>query len=131
MASNDDEDDYLSDKFLFASEAAASSSKAQTYSERRKQAQKQSDLKNKQNRTKSRRERELEAREEGLKRSLFERAKEEEEQHGKQNKAMNMLYVKDINSRVCRGSSHQTMSLVHHQTRAGRCVKRPFDRGET
>ncbi|PAV20727.1 hypothetical protein PNOK_0335400 [Pyrrhoderma noxium] len=91
MASNDDEDDYLSDKFLFASEAAASSSKAQTYSERRKQAQKQSDLKNKQNRTKSRRERELEAREEGLKRSLFERAKEEEEQHGKQNKAMNMM----------------------------------------
>lgn len=69
-----DEDDYLSDKFLADT---PSTSKPSTYSSLRKEAQKKSFLKNEQNKLKSRRQRELESREEGLGKSLFERAKEE------------------------------------------------------
>ena len=69
-----DEDDYLSDKFLTDT---PSTSKPSTYSSLRKEAQKKSFLKNEQNKLKSRRQRELESREEGLGKSLFERAKEE------------------------------------------------------
>lgn len=72
-----DDDDYLSDKFLAAS--SASSSTPRTYSQLRKEAQKRSLLKNEQNRAKSRRQLELESREAGLSKSLFERAKEEED----------------------------------------------------
>ena len=72
----EDEDDYLSDKFLVES---ASLSQPKTYAQRRKEAQKQAQIKNEENRLKSRRQRELESREEGLSKSLFERAKEEEE----------------------------------------------------
>ncbi|KAF4619679.1 hypothetical protein D9613_005488 [Agrocybe pediades] len=73
----DDDDDYLSDKFLAELESS-SKSKPKTYSEIRKEALKKAQQKNEQNRTKSRRQREIEAREEGLSKSLFERAKEEE-----------------------------------------------------
>ena len=72
-----DEDDYLSNKLL--PDENAGSSKPSTYSQLRKAAQKKAQLKNEQNRTKSRRQREIESREEGLNKSLFERAKEEEE----------------------------------------------------
>lgn len=75
---SDEEDDYLSDKFLLAS-AAAPPSQPKTYAERRKEAQKLAQIKNEQNRHKSQRQIELESREEGLSKSLFERAKEEEE----------------------------------------------------
>lgn len=85
----DDEDDYLSDKFLALSEAA--SSKPSTYAEKRKQAQKASQLKNEQNRLKTRRMRELEAREEGLGTSLIQRAQDEAAESGKQNKALAMM----------------------------------------
>ncbi|KAJ8595345.1 hypothetical protein M405DRAFT_371719 [Rhizopogon salebrosus TDB-379] len=70
-----DEDDYFSDKFLI--EAAAQSA-PKTYSQRRQEALKQSRVKNEQNRQRSRRQREQESREEGLSKSLFERAQEEE-----------------------------------------------------
>lgn len=70
-----DEDDYLSDKFLV--ETAAQSA-PKTYAQRRQEALKQSRVKNEQNRIKSRRQREQESREEGLGKSLFERAQEEE-----------------------------------------------------
>lgn len=72
-----DEDDYLSNKFL--PDENASSSKPTTYSQLRKAAQKKAQSKNEQNRIKSRRQRETESREEGLSKSLFERAMEEEE----------------------------------------------------
>lgn len=70
-----DEDDYLSDKFLVQ---LAAESAPKTYAQRRQEALKQSQVKNEQNRTKSRRQREQESREEGLSKSLFERAQEEE-----------------------------------------------------
>lgn len=70
-----DEDDYLSDKFLVQ---VAAESAPKTYAQRRQEALKQSQVKNEQNRMKSRRQREQESREEGLSKSLFERAQEEE-----------------------------------------------------
>lgn len=70
-----DEDDYLSDKFLVET---AAPTRPQTYAERRKEARRRAQIKNEQNRLKSRRQIELESREEGLTKSLFERAKEDE-----------------------------------------------------
>jgi hypothetical protein len=85
----EDEDDYLSDKFLVES---ASLSQPKTYAQRRKEAQKQAQIKNDENRLKSRRQREQESREEGLSKSLFERAKEEEESGiSTGNKALSMM----------------------------------------
>lgn len=81
----DDEDDYLSDKFLVES----SSSAPKTYSQLRKDAERQAKLKSEQGRIKGRRERELESREEGLSKSLFERAKEED--RGTENKALSIM----------------------------------------
>ncbi|KAI5894068.1 uncharacterized protein SCHCODRAFT_02700622 [Schizophyllum commune H4-8] len=71
---SDEEDDYLSDKFLLA---ASAPEKPQTYSQRRKEAEKRAHERNVQNRKKSRRQLEQQAREEGLSKSLFERAAEE------------------------------------------------------
>ena len=91
---SDAEDDYLSDKFLNAAIVApSSSSKPLTYAERRRQAQRESELKNVQNRKKSRRELEEESRREGLSKSLFEKAKEEEQTGGGviNNKAISMM----------------------------------------
>jgi hypothetical protein len=72
-----DDDDYLSDKFL--AEPAKDASPTKTYSQLRKQALSKSHAKSVVNRTKSKRQRELEAREEGLNKSLFERAQEDEQ----------------------------------------------------
>ena len=77
---SDEEDDYLSDKFLVESTSSASSSK--TYTERRKETLRLAALKNEQNRKKSRRQLEQESREEGLSKSLFERAKDEAQEGG-------------------------------------------------
>ncbi|KAG1892654.1 hypothetical protein F4604DRAFT_1672625 [Suillus subluteus] len=74
-----DEDDYLSDKFLIQ---VAAEFVPKTYAQRRQEALKQSRVKNEQNRMKSRRQREQESREEGLSKSLFERAQEEEKAVG-------------------------------------------------
>ncbi|RDB22480.1 Uncharacterized protein C6F6.19 [Hypsizygus marmoreus] len=76
MSGGELEEDYLSDKFLV--DAGSSSSAPKTYAQIRKEAERKAKLKNEQNRLKSRRQRELESREEGLSKSLFERAKEEE-----------------------------------------------------
>ncbi|KAG6833746.1 hypothetical protein H0H87_001178 [Tephrocybe sp. NHM501043] len=85
-----DEDDYLSDKFLIPD--APTAAKTKTYAQLRKEAEKKAQLKNEQNRIKSRRQRELEAREEGLSKSLFERAKEEQDAGiSSGNKALTMM----------------------------------------
>lgn len=90
MSADDDDDDYLSDKFLVA--ASSSSTKASSYTQLRKEAQKKAQLKNEQNKQKGRRQREIEAREEGLSKSLFDRAKEEEAAGtGSANKALSIM----------------------------------------
>ncbi|KAG1715929.1 hypothetical protein ID866_1218 [Astraeus odoratus] len=66
-----DEEDYLSDKFLID---VSGTTQPKTYTQRRQETLKQSHTKNLQNRTKSRRQREQESREDGLNKSLFERA---------------------------------------------------------
>jgi hypothetical protein len=84
----DAEDDYLSDKFL----VEPSSSAPKTYSQLRKDAARQAKLKSEQDRIKGRRERELESREEGLSKSLFERAKDEDNAGGGTgNKALSIM----------------------------------------
>ena len=91
-AVDDDDDDYLSDKFL-TNTSANTTTKPTTYSQIRKEAQKKAQLKNEQNRHKGRRQLELESREEGLSKSLFERAKEEEDSGlvGSSNKALSIM----------------------------------------
>jgi G-patch domain len=84
----DDDDDYLSDKFLTIAEPQ----RPKTYAEKRKEALRESLLKNEQNRTKSRRQLELESREEGLSKSLFERAEDDKASgHGPESKALSMM----------------------------------------
>jgi hypothetical protein len=73
---SDDEDDYLSDKFLASLDAPAKAGPA-TYADRRKEAARRGERLQQTNRIKSRREREAEAREEALSRTLFERAEAE------------------------------------------------------
>jgi hypothetical protein len=89
---SDDEDDYLSDKWLASLTAPASKKPTapQTYAERRKDAAKRAERLQAENRMKSRREREAEAREEALSRTLFERAEEEDAGAGG-NKALAMM----------------------------------------
>ncbi|KAJ7368146.1 hypothetical protein DFH08DRAFT_830517 [Mycena albidolilacea] len=88
---SDSEDDYLAniDQFLVDSKPTSA---PKTYSQIRKEAAKQSKLKNEQNRTKPLRQREIESRTEGLSKSLFERAKEEEDAGlGSGNKALSIM----------------------------------------
>jgi G-patch domain len=85
----DDSDDYLSDKFLTT---ITEPQKPKTYSETRKEALRKSLLKDEQNRTKSARQLELESREEGLSKSLFERAEDDKASgRGTENKALSMM----------------------------------------
>lgn len=89
MANGSDDDDYLSDKFLATT---SEPQKPKTYSEKRKEALYNSRLKNEQNRLKSRRQLEIESREEGLSKSLFERAEDEKTSgRGSENKALSMM----------------------------------------
>jgi len=88
---SDDEGDYLSDKFLAQLEAASKPPQPKSYTDRRKQALKQSQLLDKQNRKKSRKQVEVEAREEGLQTSLIRKAQEEAKESGKQNKALAIM----------------------------------------
>lgn len=88
---SDDEDDYLAnlDKFLVE---PSTSSAAKSYSQLRKDAEKKSREKNEQNRIKGRRQREVESREEGLNKSLFVRAKEDEDAGiSSSNKALSIM----------------------------------------
>ncbi|KAI0829450.1 hypothetical protein BC628DRAFT_1314988 [Trametes gibbosa] len=91
--SSDEEDDYLSDKFLLASASASTSTSGapKTYAERRRDAQKAAAARSAANRTQSVRERERAARADGLGRSLFERAREEARESGRENKALAMM----------------------------------------
>lgn len=96
-----DDDDYLSDKFLFgdpstsASSSKSTKSKAKistpsapkTYSELRRESLRKSEAKNLSNRKKSQKE----GLTEGLSTSLFERAKEDEERGLGKNKALGMM----------------------------------------
>lgn len=86
-----EEEDYLSDAFLLKAETASTSSSL-SYSERRRKAQRDAETKDLQNRKKKQRQLELDARQEALSKSLFERAKEEEESGAKPgNKALSMM----------------------------------------
>jgi hypothetical protein len=87
MTNGSDDDDYLSDKFLLNT---AEPQKPKTYSEKRKEALFKSRLKSDQNRIKSRRQLEIESREDGLSKSLFERA-EDDKASGSENKALSMM----------------------------------------
>jgi len=89
MANGSDDDDYLSDKFLINT---TEPQKSKTYSEKRKEALYKSHLKNDQNKIKSRRQLEIESREEGLSKSLFERAEDDKTSgRGSENKALSMM----------------------------------------
>ena len=107
---SDDEDDYLSDKFLAQLEAASKPSQPKSYTERRKQALKQSQLLEKQNRKKSRKQVEVEAREEGLQTSLIEKAQEEAQETGKQNKALAIMMKMGFKPGQSLGESHEENS---------------------
>lgn len=88
--SNDDEDDYLSDKFLLGDAPSSnntSSSRPKTYSELRKEALRASEAKQAAARRRSNRE----IVEEGLNTSLFEKAKEQEAAGLGKNKALGMM----------------------------------------
>jgi G-patch protein len=88
MMADDGDVDYLSDKFLTVTEPQ----KPRTYSEKRKEALRKSHLKDERNRTKGTRQLELEAREEGLSKSLFERAEDDKASgRGTENKALSMM----------------------------------------
>jgi hypothetical protein len=87
-ASSDEEEDYLSEKFL----AGITASGPKTYSQRRQEAQRQAEIRNLAGRSKSKKEIErenLEALKEGMGTSLFEREKLGEV--GGPSKAMNIM----------------------------------------
>jgi len=107
---SDDEDDYLSDKFLAQLEAASKPPQPKSYAERRKQALKQSQLLDKQNRKKSRKQVEVEAREEGLQTSLIQKAQEEAMESGKQNKALAIMMKMGFKPGQSLGESHEESS---------------------
>ncbi|QRV84127.1 G-patch domain-containing protein [Ceratobasidium sp. AG-Ba] len=78
---SDEEEDYLSDKFLASLESSKPPATGNaSYAERRRIAQRESERKRLEGRIKSRRELEEEARREGLSRSLFEKEKDAEQQ---------------------------------------------------
>ena len=103
---SDGEDDYLSDKFLAQLEAASKPPQSKSYTERRKQALKQSQLLDERNRKKSRKQMELEAREEGLQTSLIQKAQEEAKESGKQNKALSIMMKMGFKPGQSLGESH-------------------------
>ncbi|QRW12758.1 G-patch domain-containing protein [Ceratobasidium sp. AG-Ba] len=90
---SDEEEDYLSDKFLASLESSKPPATGNaSYAERRRIAQRESERKRLEGRIKSRRELEEEARREGLSRSLFEKEKDAEQQgSGGGSKAMSMM----------------------------------------
>lgn len=90
MPLDDEEDDYLSDKFLTGLPTASSSSTARstkTYSESRQLKLRLSEAKNAASRKKSSRE----IVEDGLNTSLFEKAQEQEAEGRGKNKALAMM----------------------------------------
>lgn len=91
MSDDEEEEDYLSEKFL-AGIVAQSSSGPKTYSQRRREVQQKSEIRNLAGRARSKKEIErenMEALKEGMGTSLFER--EKLGQVGGPSKAMNMM----------------------------------------
>ncbi len=107
---SDEEEDYLSEKFL-ARIAAQSSSGSKTYSQRRREAQLQSEIRNLSGRARSKKEIErenLEALKEGMGTSLFER--EKLGQVGGPSKAMNMMAKMGFKPGQTLGQQRDTIS---------------------
>ncbi|KAH9943068.1 uncharacterized protein BXZ73DRAFT_97130 [Epithele typhae] len=125
-AMSDEEDDYLSDKFL-VEVAAPTSSAPKTYADRRREAQLAAARKNEQNRTLSLRERERISREEGLSTSLFERAREEHAERGSENKALAMMMKMGFKPGQALGAKDDApvAAAAHDTTRDGGQVKPP------
>lgn len=116
MANGSDDDDYLSDKFLLNT---AEPQKPKTYSEKRKEALYRARIKNEENRIKSRRQLELESREEGLSKSLFERAEDDKAAgHGSENKALSMMMKMGF-------KPGQALGLTAHVDEDGDSTNRP------
>jgi hypothetical protein len=113
MSDEDGEDDYLSDKFLTAGTAASTptSTGTKTYSDLRRAAHRRAEEKNLVNRTKSRAEREREAREQGLSRSLIERAEAEAAPGGGDgaNKALAMMKKMGFKPGQALGQANETI----------------------
>ena len=119
-----DEDDYLSDKFLAQLDAASKPQQPKSYTERRKQALKRSQLLDGQNRKKSRKQLELEAREEGLQTSLIQKAQEEAKETGKQNKALAIMMKMGYKPGQSLGESHEespSVGIAQTSGVAGEC----------
>jgi hypothetical protein len=90
----DEEEDYLSDKFLAQLTPNTQPSFSKSYAERRKEAQRRAEIRNLAGRTKSRKELDKEAMEtlkEGMNTSLFEKEKLAAAEGGTQSKAMKMM----------------------------------------
>ena len=107
---SDEEEDYLSEKFL-AEIVAQSSSGSKTYSQQRREAHRQSEIRNLVGRTKSKKEIErenLEALKEGMGTSLFEREKLGEV--GGPSKAMNMMAKMGFKPGQTLGKQQETTS---------------------
>lgn len=114
----DEDDDYLSDKFLL--DALPSDSTPKTYAQRRKEAGKLSRLKQEQQKKKSRRQQEQESRSQGLSTSLFEA------QDAGSNKALSMMMKMGFRPGQSLGKSsdkppdeppgHSTPTLLPHRT---------------
>ena len=107
---SDEEEDYLSEKFL-AGAVAQSSSSSKTYAQRRREAQRQAEIRNLAGRTKSKKEIEresLEALKEGTGISLFEREKFDEV--GGPGKALNMMAKLGFKPGQALGKQRETTS---------------------
>lgn len=113
---SDDEDDYLSDKFLLAAAQPSTSTAPKTYSQLRQERERLARLKNEQNRKKSRKQLEEESREAGLSKSLFERAQEEGDS-GTGNKALAMMKKMGFTPGQSLGQTdaHKTQPLASQQ----------------
>ncbi|SRR5258706_5653183 len=121
---SDEEDDYLSERFL-AGIVAQSSSGSKTYSQRRRKAQPQSEIRNLAGRARSKKEIErenLEALKEGMRTSLFER--EKLGQVGGPSKAMNMMAKMGFKPGQMLGQQPDTIS----STERGICFQRKATR---
>ena len=121
---SDDEEDYLSEKFL-AGIVAQSSSSSKTYSQRRREAQHQAEIRNLAGRARSKKEIErenLEALKEGMGTSLFER--EKLGQVGGPSKALNMMAKMGFKPGQTLGQQRDTTS----STESGDMLSKKGDR---
>ncbi|KAG8749001.1 hypothetical protein FRC14_001772 [Serendipita sp. 396] len=115
----EDEDDYLSDKFLQQLTSKSDKPFTQTYSQRRKEAQRIAETRNIAGRTKSRKELEketIDTLKEGMATSLFEREKLAEAEGGTQSKAMKMMSKMGFKPGQALGRQEQKPEFEHVNT---------------